>query len=211
MFNKVDSKYNWIELKKFVQDSLKNEMTGHDYDHVNRVLKNAMLISRDLSINYNILLASILLHDISFKEGGPSKTHHIKSAEIARSILPDYGFESALIKNISHAILNHNRSFSPYDKIEDLTIEAKVLYDADTLDALGVIGLIRMISFSINQKIPYYKSAEDSLNVSFFGNINFLKQMKENLILDNSKLIANKRMKIIDEFLEQMKKELVSF
>jgi len=206
MFEKVNQKYRWKELTKYVLDNLKNDKTGHDYQHIMRVMNNAMLISEGLSVNYDILLASILLHDISYKDK-PSKTHHIESADIASSLLLEYGFEEDIIGSIHHAIINHNRSFNPYDEVEKMSLEAKILCDADTLDALGAIGLIRMISFSTNQGVPYFESTEDPVDTSFYGNIKFLEQMKENLILDSSKKLAEERMKIIYDFLKQMECE----
>ncbi len=201
MFKEANPKYKWDSLKKYVQKSLKNEKTGHDYQHIKRVINNALLVSKGVKVNYDVLLASSLLHDISYKDK-PSKTHHIESSKIAIKILPNYGFKKDIIKMISHAILNHNRSFSPQDKIEEMSIEAKVLCDADTLDALGVIGIIRMISFSINQKIPYFISKKDSVDTSFYGNIKYLKDIKNNLILNSAKEISRKRMKIVYEFIK---------
>lgn len=206
MFKKVSSKYRWNELNQYVQDNLKNEKTGHDYQHIKRVMNNTLLITKCLSVNYDVLLASILLHDISYKDK-PSKTHHIESAEIALSLLPKYGFEEETIKLIYHAIINHYRSFNPYDALEKMSFEAKILFDADTLDSFGAIGLIRMISFSTNQNIPYFISTKDLLDETFYGNIKFLEKIKENIILDSSKKIVEDRMKIIYNFLKQMEKE----
>ncbi|MCF7910700.1 HD domain-containing protein [Candidatus Pacearchaeota archaeon] len=203
MFNKVNSRYDWNSLRRYVQSSLKKENTGHDYSHIKRVIKNALLIIKEPNINYNVLLAAILLHDISYKNK-PSKTHNIESAEIAKKILPKYGFEKNIINKIYHAIINHCRGSKPHDPVEKLSYEAKVLYDADVLDALGAVGIIRMISFSINQKIPYFKSRSDIIDESFFGNIKYLEKMKNNLILDNSKTIAEKRMEIVRDFIKQM-------
>lgn len=206
MFDKVSSNYKWNELKDYVQKNLENEKTGHDFSHIERVMKNALLIGKDLNVNYDILLASILMHDISYKDK-PSKTHNIESAEIAKNILLDYGFKEDLNKEVYHSIINHCRSFNPHDPIEKLSQEAKILYDADTLDALGAIGILRMISFSVNQQIPYFKSEKDSVDETFYGNIKFLEKMKDNLILESSKNIAEERMKIVYDFLEQMKDE----
>ncbi len=207
MFEKVDEKYSWENLIDFVKESLKNDRTGHDFDHLMRVWKNVLLISSDLDVDFNVLLASVLLHDISFKDG-PLKSHHKLSAGLSNSILPNYGFEEDLIKEVHHVIINHVRSFEPYNSLSDLSLEAKVLYDADTLDALGAIGILRMISFSLNQEIPYYISENDKVDTSFYGNIKFIKTMRDNLILEKSKQLADERMHIVDDFLKQLKLEV---
>jgi HD superfamily phosphodiesterase len=104
-------------------------------------------------------------------------------------------------------IINHNKSFASQENPRNLSIEAKIFYDADTLDALGAIGIIRMILFSENQKIPYFSSRGDKVDSSFYGNIKFLKNIEKNLMLPLTKKIAKKRMKIVKNLLKQIENE----
>lgn len=207
MFDHVNPKFDWTGLDKFVRENLLDEPTGHDYEHIKRVLSNVYCISKGVKVNMDVLIAAALLHDISCAKG-MTKIHHIESAALAKDILLEFGFDRTTINAVYHAIINHNFIFKPYDKLDSLSMEAKILSDADTLDALGAIGMIRMISFSAHKKIPYFVTEADKLDESFYGNLKYLDAMKESLLLKPSKKIAEERMVIVHRFLKQLESEL---
>ena len=72
---------------------------------------------------------------------------------------------------------------------------------------MGSIGIIRMILFSANQKIPYFKSKSDKLNESFYGNIKFLLDWHKKMLTSEGKKLAKERTKILKIFLRQIEKE----
>lgn len=206
----LNKKYNWKALKKIVQQRLSQDKSGHDYNHIKRVLHNALEIAGSFkTINYDVLVAACLLHDISFKTG--PKNHHITGAKTAKSILKSLKFPDKLIDQISDAIRNHNRGFArekPTPK-NQLSIEAKILCDADRLDGLGAIGIIRMTLFSSSQNIPYFKSKKDKIDETFYGNFKYLITLGEDLLTAAGKNIAKKRNKILKKFLRQFEKEYI--
>ena len=114
---------------------------SHDIAHIHRVFRNAMRIHADECGNGQVLAASVLLHDcVSVEKNSPLRAQASRlAAEKASGILTGLGWAAADIKAVAHAITTH--SFSA--NIEPETLEAKILQDADRLDAIGMVGAAR--------------------------------------------------------------------
>lgn len=112
---------------------------AHGWEHVTRVYQLALHIARAEGADPLITGAAALLHDIGrlvHKKG----VHHAQlSLEESRVLLARYPFTAGQVEAILHAIEAH--SFS--QGVEARTLEARVLRDADRLDALGAIGILR--------------------------------------------------------------------
>ncbi len=111
----------------------------HNFDHVLRDLYRALIIAEtEESVNYSILIPSVLLHDIGFFDPEfKTRGHDRTGAEMCRGILAGLGFEKTTIKAVAHCILAHKgRAAIP------LTLEAKILYDADVLEKAGLYAFI---------------------------------------------------------------------
>jgi uncharacterized protein len=202
MDKRLSNRYDWESLGDVVKKKISYEKTGHDYDHTMRVLNNAMNIAEHhRGIDYDVLVASCLLHDIRV-DAGNIKEHHIKSSIEAVKILSKMKFSSDTIEKVKHAIINHNRGFSTkgIDKDIDLSIEAKILCDADRLDALGAIGIVRMTLFSSEQKIPFFISNSDKLDESLYGNMKFMAKIGTNMFTPQARLIAWQRIVLMNAF-----------
>jgi uncharacterized protein len=114
---------------------------GHDLAHIHRVFRNAMRIHAAEGGDGRILAASVLLHDcVSVEKNSPLRTQaSALAADEARRILTKLNWSEQDIDAVCHAVLTH--SFSA--NIEPETLEAKILQDADRLDAIGMIGAAR--------------------------------------------------------------------
>lgn len=196
---------NWKKVESYVRKGLSKDKTGHDYGHVERVTKTAMQIAKKYKIDKDVLKAACLLHDISYKKG-ITKKHHIESAKQARPLLKRLGFSKNKIEHIQEVIIHHVGHMEKSARGR-LSTEAKILRDADNIDALGSIGIIRMIQFSLKQEIPYFTSKKDKLNQSFYGNLKFLLSWPDKMLTKEGKSIGKKRVKIIKSFLKQIEKE----
>lgn len=114
---------------------------GHDLSHILRVFRNAMRIQAVEGGNAQVLAAAVLLHDcVAVEKNSPLRAQASRlAAEKAHGILKAMGWNDDDIAACCHAILAH--SFSA--NIEPETLEAKILQDADRLDAIGAIGAAR--------------------------------------------------------------------
>lgn len=134
--------------------------SAHDREHVYRVLNNALAIARDeQGVNWDVLIASALLHDISRPEqlADPRIDHAAHGAEKAYALLMDKGFEQVFCSHVRSCIRTHRfRKTEPPS-----TLEAKILFDADKLDVAGAIGIARTLEYNGETGRPIYTRDEN--------------------------------------------------
>jgi len=139
------------KLVDFTKRTLGNRF-DHGYPHVLRVWRYAYEIidNTGLNIDYCVLDVSILLHDVGRIIGEP---HAYYSGLIARSLLVEYGLDNDVIEKVVNSIHYHSYSYVLKHGIKPICEEAKILSDADKLDALGVNGFIRLFLFNPDRDI----------------------------------------------------------
>ena len=194
---------NFKELEKLVKEKFEKEKRGaaHDFTHIKRVMKNCELIGRKEKANLKILKYAALLHDY-VREAKHEKNgnHALESDKKAKQLLKKTSLTKKEIEEVCHAIEAHSRS----SKIKPKTLEAKVLFDADKLDAAGYYGILRWIilgselNWSIKKSIEVYsKEAEKKFSKKFYTKTG-TKLIKQR---------AKKTRKLILEIQKQLKKE----
>jgi uncharacterized protein len=172
----------------------------HGFPHVERVLNLCLQLGKELEANLFVLEIVAFLHDIGrvYKDkASDTKNHADISAKMALDFLnfKDFNIPQNDIENIIHCIKAH--SFS--NNIVPRTLEAKILSDADKMDALGAIGLYRTIGFTVKNQgglEQVIKHLEDKIM-----------KLKDQLYLDISKQMAVKRHQIILDFYNKIIKE----
>ncbi len=114
---------------------------SHDLAHILRVFKNAMRICAVEAGDGEVLAAATLLHDcVAVEKNSPHRAQASRlAADKASGILEGLGWTKDRVAAVAHAITTH--SFSA--NIPPETLEAKILQDADRLDAIGAIGVAR--------------------------------------------------------------------
>lgn len=115
---------------------------AHDVAHTDRVWTNAQVIAAgETPCDMTVLLAACYFHDlINLAKNSPDRAQASKiSTEAAEPVLLELGLTDNQTANACHAITAH--SFSA--NIPPTTIEAKILQDADRIEALGAIGIAR--------------------------------------------------------------------
>jgi uncharacterized protein len=135
---------------KFNPESWMNEIRpmyrgadpAHDFSHISRVYKNATIIGREEGADMQVLLLAVLLHDV-----GSEKKHTSKQGEsggqgkrAVEAFLEAIGLEEEAREKVLYAVDVHRFS----GKIVPVTLEARILQDADRLDAIGAIGIARV-------------------------------------------------------------------
>ena len=136
------------------------EDSAHDREHVYRVLFNALEIAKTESgVDYDVLITACLLHDIGRKEQfeNPALCHAAVGSEKAYNFLTENGFEAEFAEKVRHCILTHRfrRTNLPQ------SIEAKILFDADKIEAAGAMGLARTLIYKGIVCEPLYSLRED--------------------------------------------------
>lgn len=132
------------KTREFVKKQLENAEGGHDWFHIERVYKNALLIAKNETCNLEIVQLAALLHDIAdskFNDGDETI-----GPKLARNFLEQ---ENVNIKNIEQVILIiENISFKGGNFSKAFqSIELDIVQDADRLDAIGAIGIARTFNY----------------------------------------------------------------
>ncbi|AWB47765.1 hydrolase [Gemmobacter aquarius] len=119
---------------------------AHDMGHLDRVWRACRLIAMDEPADPDILGPAAYFHDaVNLPKNSPHRaTASRQSADLAVAELTAMGYPQAKLAPLHHAILAH--SFSA--NIPPETPEARILQDADRLEALGAIGIARMFLIS---------------------------------------------------------------
>ncbi len=116
----------------------------HDFDHIRRVLALAERIATAEGAERVIVRTAALLHDWGRAEADATgRNHAAVAAERAAALLRERGASPDFIAAVTHAIAAHRFRTLP----EPRTLEAKVLFDADKLDAIGAIGIARAYAY----------------------------------------------------------------
>ena len=112
--------------------------SGHDFDHVLRVVALAEQVALAEGADRAVVYTAALLHDVGESQG--RKDHHLRGAAMAREILHDQPPE--FVEAVAHAIEAHRFRADPVPS----SLEARVVSDADKLDAIGAIGVARVFA-----------------------------------------------------------------
>jgi uncharacterized protein len=138
--------------------TLEGDDGSHDVAHLHRVWKNICQISQDEGGDQQILCAAVLLHDcVAVEKNSPQR--HLASrmaAEKAGIALATLGWSKENINKTAHAIEAHSFSAA----IAPQTLEAKILQDADRLDAIGMIGVARCFYIGGRMRSALYDAAD---------------------------------------------------
>lgn len=215
-------------LKKLIELVGKElSCSAHDMGHTMRVYNLCLVLAKNEKINKEILLTAAILHDIGRtkedKDYSGNTDHAIIGAEMAETILKSLNFSSDKIEKIKHCILTHRFR----TKIAPQTLEAKILYDADKLDALGAIGIARSYVWVGENNAKIYTNVNldeyihENLNGSADGRIKDRRKHSPQIEYETKhkflfkKLytkqgggIAKERLKFYKEFLNRLKKEI---
>jgi uncharacterized protein len=127
------------EIHRYAESVLK-DAGSHGMDHTDRVTRMCRIIGRIEGADMNILIPAALLHDIARpREKEQGLPHETEGARMAARYLASISYTANLIPAICDAIRTHR--FRSEEK--PVTLEGKILSDADKLDALGAAGIAR--------------------------------------------------------------------
>lgn len=189
--------------------------TAHDFDHVLRVLMLVRRIGPAEGANMRLLEVATLLHDIARADEVARGVDHAQvGAERARTIVQEWGYTPAEAEAIARIIAAHRfRNETPPQ-----TVEEKVLYDADKLDALGAIGVGRAFAYAgrtgqrLWSEVPAHARAarlvdpkQHSPSIEFAVKLSLL---ADALHTETARAIAQERHTFMVDFFERLDDEI---
>lgn len=205
----------FVFLEHYIISNSTQSDCVHDVLHGNRVAHNAFKIAENYDVNYVVLLVSCYLHDVVSYEKGLNNSNQssIESATHVRSVSELVGLNSYEELAIIECIMSHSYSAGHAQE----TIESKILFDADKLDALGAIGIARLFSVSgsigsklYNRDEPFSVCRE--LDDRHFAIDHFYKKiflLPERLNTPEAKAVAEKRIAFMREYMDVLSHELI--
>jgi uncharacterized protein len=155
-----------------------------------------------------VLRAAVLLHDLGRALPEPDRPHVELSAEIASDLMARAGFPEDRREAVLHCVRAHSYSRG----VPPETLEARLLRDADRLDALGVMGIMRTISYGGTFYDPEDPLARrkprpegDRYCVEHFYDKLF--RLPDGLYSDEAREIARERVAFMEVFLDRLERE----
>lgn len=185
-----------------VRERMSTQGAGHGWDHVERVWRNAKEIAAEVGGDGFIIQLAALLHDL-----GDAKFYDgvERSGEFAREMLARFTASQSVIDHIAHIV--DNISFRKREIAEPLSLEGQVVQDADRLDALGAIGIVRTIEYGAAFDQPFYDPSRPEAQTGIGHFHEKLFHLKELMNTEAGRRLAEKREQFMRQFLDQFQNE----
>jgi uncharacterized protein len=189
---------NFLDIQEYVT-GIFSQPGSHGLDHTLRVTELCKKIGTREQADLLVLIPAALLHDIARpieeKTGIP---HEEEGARMAEAYLTSIRYPSHLITCISHAILTHRFSTSHHPE----TLEARILSDADKLDATGAIGIARAF-INAGERGGDICDAIDHINEK-------LLKLSDRMYTPSARELAVERHQVLNSFLSTLISEMNS-
>lgn len=188
---------------------------AHDLSHIKRVVKTTLHLTDIEQANIEITLPAACLHDcVSVSKASPLRSQASRlAADAAVEFLSGMNYPGALLPDIAHAIEAHSYSAA----IPCRTLEARVVQDADRMDALGMIGMARCFvvggKFNLplfNPEDPFCENREPdekSWVIDHFYTKLF--KLPDTMQTEAGRKEAHHRADLMREFLESLRAEIL--
>lgn len=203
------------QCRQFIEGVLSEvDDSAHDLNHILRVVKNAKLILENENADPEVVVAAAWLHDcvIVPKDHPARKSASAMAAKRAGEFLTDINFPEEKIQAVKHAVESHSFSAG----IPPTSPEAKIVQDADRLDAIGAIGIARCLMIGGKLNRPLYHS-EDPFSENrnpddsiwtidhFYAKLFKLPDMMHT---QRAQEEATRRIRFMEEYLKELKREI---
>jgi HD domain protein len=201
-------------MKQYAKRVLDSDTSGHDWSHIERVVNTTKTIAQEEGADLFICEAAALLHDVIDDK-------IVKDTAVALKELKEFLTSIELTSEQIDAIesIITRMSFKNHKEQQELSIEGKVVQDADRLDAIGAIGIARVMCYSGSTGRPIhrpelkpreeltpeeYRNGESTAIMHFYEK---LLKLKELMNTDYGRKLAKGRHAFLEMYLEQFYEE----
>lgn len=196
-----------------------DEDAVHGFSHILRVYAMAQRLAKLEGADVEIVRAAALLHDAVDPEVGETRQEHQHAAaSFAGRVLAAEGWPAEKIEAVQHCIRSH-RFRDPSE--QPGTLEAQVLFDADKLDAIGAIGVLRAIAYAVQDGqelyappserfLDSYEKEAGEPHTPYHEYLYKLQNLKERMYTRSGRSLAQARDAAMAAFFDQLQDELKS-
>ena len=187
------------EAESYIKTHFAGEGSGHDYYHIERVVRTARRIASEENTDLFLVELAAWLHDL-----GDYKLNSgvDKSKELISEFLNSLHAEPELISKIVEIV--SQVSFSKGNTAT--TKEAQIVQDADRLDAIGAIGIARCFTYGGTKQREIW-NPEKPADTSIQHFYDKLLKVKNLMNTESAKKIAEERHQFLEDFLNQFYKD----
>jgi uncharacterized protein len=212
----VERVYQEVEQRFTSIDDL-----AHGWEHVERVYRLALMLAQQEGANRTIVGLAALMHDLGRIVPKDEITHQVHHADLsvtlAKELLTDYQLTYEEQQAVLHAIIAHSFSRG----VEPQSLEAKIVRDADRLDGLGAIGILRWAvtgalkrtseTRSYHPEDPFgWEHALDDRHYMLDHFYSKLLKLGDTMLTETGRTLAKQRTRFMLSYIEQLKQELIS-
>lgn len=212
VMKKIDCLIN--NLRGKIKAYFSEENTGHNIDHLTRVMNYALYLQKIEGGDEIVIGISAYIHDI----------HRIMTAESGKYVSPkeslskvnefieDLDLSDEQKKHILHAVEHHEEYAFGKEKTSVCDIESLILQDADNLDMCGAMGIVRAFKYGFQNNMKDYdpnvelyhdEFSESKNDASTIHHIhNKLLRLAENMNTETAKQLARKKTALMKSFIE---------
>lgn len=185
---------------------------SHDFQHIERVYQNALaILHSEPTADEEVVKIAVLLHDVSDKKYTDSKE---KEEQLIAELPVSEGKKQHIRECIAQV------SFNGGNELEATSLEAKIVRDADRLDAIGAIGIARTFAYGgakgrklydkeeearTNMSESEYRQKNTSSVTHFYEKLLLLKDL---MVTEKGKQMALERHQFMESFLKQLQHEI---
>lgn len=200
------------KIEIYVKNVCKDDTTGHDWWHIQRVLNNSKLINEKENADEFVITMIALMHDLydhKFYNGNIEE----KLVETLKELDVYNYIPKNDIENIIYSCANLGYSANFTNK-KELSKEGQIVQDADRLDGIGAIGVARTFAWGGKKQCPIYDPDHNELvdadeyqksgsrtSISHF--YDKLLKVKDQMNTDSARAIAEERHKYLENFLQE--------
>lgn len=187
---------------------------GHDWAHILRVVTTAQEIAEQEKANLSVVLPAAYLHDIvNVPKNHPERLRASElAADKAIKLLQEVAYPENTYTAIHHAIVEHSWSRG----LKPSSLEAAIVQDADRLDALGAIGILRCAAVNIQMKGSFYNPEDPLAKDRPYDDKSWmidhypvkLYKLPESMNTKAARRIADERVVFMRQFVDQLISEL---
>ncbi len=203
-----------MDIQNDIKKLFQHDMSGHGFDHTKRVYQNALLIAQtEPEADKNIIALAALLHDVDdYKLFGAENAQNLTNA---RQLMQTHAVDNHTQSRVLEIIQTMGYA-NALKGIRPTTREGQIVSDADMLDAIGALGIVRTLAFSFATGRPVFDATAfpetdettytDRTRKTNTGINHFFEKLlkiRGLLLTDSAKKLAAARHKIMFDFLNQ--------
>tara|TARA_Y100000310_G_C20550372_1_gene747753 strand:+ start:293 stop:880 length:588 start_codon:yes stop_codon:yes gene_type:complete len=188
------TKEQLTKIEKFAKEKISKNDSLHNLNHIQRTVKIARFLAKKEKTDIKKSMIIAWLHDIEKNKQSKKISHGIEGAKTAKKFLNQIGLEKKDIEEICYAISKHNTGEKQKTK------EARIIWDADKLQAFGLEGILRIYAWFMLQGLKSSEAYNKILPEQKF----YIQRFRTK----TGKKIALKRFKFLKKITKRYQKEM---